>query len=199
MSKNTITKERTQEIIKLHNQLQTHLHISVSQAIEIGRLLVEQKNTLLHGSFTKWIKENLPFTDRTARNYIKLYQQRVKTETLSSLNQAYKLLRMPVYELHELAKLFPPMSPEEYESFKKSIKEYGLFTSITLYQGKILDGKERYRACLEVGVSPHFKEYLGNDPLDYILQENLYRQHLKKDQKLIIALELEKSIKESRK
>ena len=41
--------------------------------------------------------EHLPFTDRTARNYMKLHEhrERLKTETVSDLNEAYDLLRRP--------------------------------------------------------------------------------------------------------
>lgn len=42
----------------------------------------------------KWVGDNLPFTDRTARNYIRLFENRdkLKTETVSTLTSAYKML-----------------------------------------------------------------------------------------------------------
>lgn len=67
---------------------------SLDKAIRIGQLLTEQKDTLKHGEFTPWLEANIPFTDRTARNYMRLYRERdrIKTESVSDLTGAYALL-----------------------------------------------------------------------------------------------------------
>lgn len=44
--------------------------------------------------------------------------------------------------------------------------------------GAILDGANRYRACIESGVEPIMVPYSGNDPLQFVLSENLHRRHL---------------------
>lgn len=82
------------EIACLHNEIIGYFKKSVEKAIRIGQLLTEQKECLKHGEFTKWIKNNLPFTDRTARNYMRLYNNRdkLKTETVSDLTTGYELL-----------------------------------------------------------------------------------------------------------
>ena len=87
-------KIKVNEIIALHNEIVGHLKQSLEKAIQIGELLTEQKQSLKHGEFTKWVKENLPFTDRTARNYMRLHRERnrLKTETVSDLKGAYALL-----------------------------------------------------------------------------------------------------------
>lgn len=87
-------KDSSAEIIQLHNSITNNLKRSLSDALKIGQLLLEQKKKLKHGDFTEWIKVNLPFSDRTARNYINLHQNRgrLKTESVSVLSQAYKLL-----------------------------------------------------------------------------------------------------------
>lgn len=99
---NEIEKTRTDEIIILHNEIAGHLIKSMERAIRIGELLTEQKGNLKHGEFTTWIKNNLPFTDRTARNYMRCYENKdklkkdkLKTETISDLTSAYKLLSEP--------------------------------------------------------------------------------------------------------
>lgn len=70
------------------------------KAIRIGELLFEQKEKLKHGEFIPWTKINLPFSDRTARNYMKLFenQEQLKMESVSNLNSAYKLLGKPKEE-----------------------------------------------------------------------------------------------------
>lgn len=92
-----VEKNRIQEIVSLHQEIGEHLKLSLKKAIKIGKLLTEQKENLRHGEFTPWIKVNLPFTDRTARNYMRLYREkaRLKTETVSVLTDAYRLLTEP--------------------------------------------------------------------------------------------------------
>ena len=92
-----IEKSRINEIGTLHGEIVGHLKTSIEKAIRIGELLTEQKASLRHGEFTPWIEGNLPFTDRTARNYMRLHRKkdRLKTETVSDLKSAYKLLAAP--------------------------------------------------------------------------------------------------------
>ena len=91
---NELEKPKAQEITMLHNEIVGHLRQSLEKAIRIGQLLQEQKANLKHGEWGKWIRNNLPFTDRTARNYMRVYQERdrLKTETVSDLRSAYLLL-----------------------------------------------------------------------------------------------------------
>jgi hypothetical protein len=90
-----IEHTRAEEITTLHNRIIGNLRQSLDDAIRIGQLLTEQKETLPHGDFGKWIEANLPFTDRTARNYMRLHRdrERLKTETVSDLTGAYRLLQ----------------------------------------------------------------------------------------------------------
>jgi len=82
------------EITTLHNEIIGYFKQSLDKALRIGELLIEQKKSLNHGEFGKWIQANLPFTDRTARNYMRIYDNRdkLKTETVSDLTGAYRLL-----------------------------------------------------------------------------------------------------------
>src|SRR2546426_6450925 len=59
-------------------------------------------------------------------------------------------------ELHPLAEIMPRLPPQEFAALKKDIAERGVKVPILLYQGKILDGKERVRACKELGVGCPF-------------------------------------------
>jgi ParB-like chromosome segregation protein Spo0J len=52
----------------------------------------------------------------------------------------------------EYADLVPPLSAEEYESLKESIKQNGLWVPIVVNsQGIILDGHHRFKVCQELG------------------------------------------------
>lgn len=93
-------------------------------------------------------------------------------------------------ENHKYADLFPAISGSEFEEFKKDIIQNGLRESIWLYEGKILDGRNRYRACVETDTQPIFRHYLGNDPLGFVVSLNLKRRHLDTAQRAMVASRL---------
>jgi len=80
--------------------------------------------------------------------------------------------------LHPLCALFPPIEGAEFEGLKADIEANGLQRPIVMLDGTILDGANRYRACIESGVEPITVPYSGNDPLQFVLSENLHRRHL---------------------
>jgi len=84
-----------EKIIELHEKITEYQKLSLDSAIEAGRLLFEAKERIKHGLFGQWIYENLPFCDRTAQNYMKLYKYRevLKKEKVSSLTDAYFSLK----------------------------------------------------------------------------------------------------------
>jgi len=47
----------------------------------------------------------------------------------------------------------------------------------------ILDGRNRYRACLDAGVEPTFRPFCGDDPAAYVISANIHRRHLTAEQK----------------
>src|SRR6516162_4935963 len=94
--KSTITPTNVAaEINRLHNGIVGALRNTVTDAIEIGRLLTEHKASLAHGEWLPWLEANLSFDDRTARRYASLYENRAKLDSVSNLNDAYRLLSKP--------------------------------------------------------------------------------------------------------
>lgn len=86
-------------------------------------------------------------------------------------------------EFHEYANLFPMMQPDELQELVADIKSNGLIEPIVLYEEKILDGRNRYLACGEAGIKPHFEYYKGDEPVSYAISKNLHRRHLTGSQK----------------
>jgi ParB-like chromosome segregation protein Spo0J len=76
---------------------------------------------------------------------------------------------------------------EDLESLAKDIKSNGLQQSIVLYEGKILDGRNRYKACHAAGVEFHTEHYAGDDPVSHVLSLNLHRRHLTPSQLAMVA------------
>jgi hypothetical protein len=69
--------------------------VSLESAIEIGALLHEAKAATGHGAFGKWLVENVQFSDRTARRYMTIFDNRerlLKSDTVSNLQSAYRPL-----------------------------------------------------------------------------------------------------------
>lgn len=94
-------------------------------------------------------------------------------------------------EIHAAANIFPMMSECEFAHLKQDIKEHGQKEWITLYQGKILDGRNRYKACIELGIEPELCEVDESkpnfDPIAYVLSHNLHRRHLTESQRSMVA------------
>lgn len=93
-------------------------------------------------------------------------------------------------EFHEFANFFPLMTGDKYEALRDDIAANGLLEPIWLYQGKIIDGRNRYRACLDVGIEPEYREWNGERPLDFVLSENLHRRHLTASQRAAVGVNI---------
>ena len=93
-------------------------------------------------------------------------------------------------EFHEIANIFPMITGEDYQALHEDIKDNGLIHPIVLYENKILDGRNRYAACLEVTIEPEYIKYTGDDPLGYVISSNLKRRHLNESQRGMIAARL---------
>jgi ParB-like chromosome segregation protein Spo0J len=94
---------------------------------------------------------------------------------------------MSEYQFHELCMLFPPCTDNELEELRNDIACNGLRTPITLYENKILDGRNRATACLMCGVEPRYKEYTGDEPLNFVISKNMCRRHLSESQRAMVA------------
>lgn len=95
--------------------------------------------------------------------------------------------RPSVYDTHPLAMLIPAMGEDEFANLRQDIEANGLRVPILLYEGKVLDGRHRLRACEETGVAPTFERYNGDEPAAHVLSLNLHRRHLSVSQRAMIA------------
>lgn len=91
------------------------------------------------------------------------------------------------YELHPLSSLFPRVTGAEFDALVADIKANGLREPIVVHQGLILDGGNRYRACLEAGIEPRFTEFQGGNLVAFVLSANLHRRHLSPGQQAAIV------------
>lgn len=94
-------------------------------------------------------------------------------------------------EFHPLSGLFPLMDDVALAALTNDIRANGQIEPIAVLEGKILDGRNRWRACQTLKIEPFLKYLNGADPLTYVLSENLHRRHLSTSQRAYIAAELE--------
>jgi ParB-like nuclease domain len=91
------------------------------------------------------------------------------------------------YIAHELANLLPMTSASEFANLKADIAANGLLQPIWLFEGRILDGRNRYRACKElryVFTSKDFREFEGDYAAAeaFVFSSNFQRRQLSKTQ-----------------
>jgi len=108
-------------------------------------------------------------------------------------------------EFHPLADIFPLLEGAEFDELVADIKANGLREKIDLYQGKIVDGRNRYRALRQLGIDPsadpkkYFRKAIyahtiggeiaaheqdNNERVKaYIISKNIRRRHLTAEQK----------------
>lgn len=94
-------------------------------------------------------------------------------------------------DIHQYADLLPMMQEDEYQALKEDIRKNGLREPIKLYMGKIIDGRNRYRAMVELGLPPMAIDVTVavEDPMQYVISHNLHRRHLSKSQIACIAVD----------
>ena len=93
-------------------------------------------------------------------------------------------------DFHPYANLFPLIEGPEFESWVADIAAHGVREPVWLYEGKILDGRNRYRAAQVAGVAFQTATYKGDKPLQFVVSLNLHRRHLSESQRAMVAAKL---------
>jgi N6-adenosine-specific RNA methylase IME4/ParB-like chromosome segregation protein Spo0J len=97
------------------------------------------------------------------------------------------------HEFHRLANLFPLITGKAFDDLVEDIKANGIREPLTLYEGKILDGRNRYFAWERTELGPDaltYKQYEGNDPVGFVLSSNMHRRHMSDGQRAWVAAQI---------
>jgi hypothetical protein len=85
-----------EEISSFHQKIKNNFGSSFNYACEIGKRLQQVKKNLQHGEYGIWLEQNCEFSNRTAQNYVDLYENRQKIEDRgpNSFNDAYDTIKL---------------------------------------------------------------------------------------------------------
>ena len=100
-------------------------------------------------------------------------------------------MKLPV-DVHPVANVFPMMDREAFEALKADIAEHGQREPVTFWRDQLIDGRNRYLACLELKIDP-LEQMLDDDhpdPIGYVMSLNLHRRHLTTSQRAMVAAKL---------
>ena len=105
----------TVEIKTLFKQAQ---NIALSYAIEIGRRLTEAKSVLPHGTWGAWLSENFEFSQSTANNFMKLFDEYGSDQSslFGAVPKSQTFANLPYSKALQLLSL----SEDDRESFIKN-------------------------------------------------------------------------------
>lgn len=92
---------------------------------------------------------------------------------------------------HPIADVWPVMDEVKLAELAEDIKKNGQLVPVWLYEGKILDGRNRWAACKIAGVTPKTQEYKGDEPTAFAVALNDRRRHMNKGSLAAVAAELE--------
>lgn len=98
---------------------------------------------------------------------------------------------MNVLTRHPLSALFSrsDLKPEDLKTLADDIKDQGLLAPITLLDGQILDGWNRYQACEIAEVKPSFVDLAPDlDPWDFVKALNMFRRHMTPAERVAVML-----------
>lgn len=94
-------------------------------------------------------------------------------------------------KVHPAAEVFRLLEGEEMDKLVESVRQHGLLEPCWLdAEGRLLDGRNRLRACADAGVEPRFRVYEGDDPVGFIVAVNIDRRHIDVGQRAMLALTL---------
>ncbi len=93
-------------------------------------------------------------------------------------------------QFHPLAQLLPMIEGAAYDELVADVKARGVQRPIVLFDEKILDGRNRYMAARDAGVGYRVVEYTGDDPVGFVMSENVQRRHLSTSQRAMVAAKL---------
>jgi transposase-like protein len=93
-------------------------------------------------------------------------------------------------KVHPAAAIFPLLDGAMFDAFVDDVRANGLREPIKVWNGMLLDGRNRERACEAAGIEPRYQELDFADECEaiaYIISENIVRRHLDVGQRAMLG------------
>lgn len=92
-------------------------------------------------------------------------------------------------EIHEFAKLIPVIVAGDLDRLIEDIDAHGILEPLTLFEGKVLDGRNRLAVASVLGLPVQVKEFDGDEAAakSFVWSSNAARRHLSVPQVLLAA------------
>jgi hypothetical protein len=111
-------------------------------------------------------------------------------------------MEMPVatfgrYKVHAAADIFPLLNSEEFAQLVEDVRQNGLYHPIVLTADEttIVDGRNRWLACMEAEVDPTFRalpeSFTETDIINFVKSHNLRRRDLNPGQRAAMFIDLD--------
>lgn len=96
------------------------------------------------------------------------------------------------WELDPCCFAFPAMSDMEYQSLRTSIERNSQQVPIAVWNNRVIDGRHRLKACLELGIEPVVKRLTGDyqQAVSFAFAANVNRRQLGTGQLALLAAQL---------
>lgn len=152
--------------------------------IDTGKELYEKKQEFNHGEWEKFIVNTYPFSIRTARNYMKLYNYRneLKTAKIAEIKKAYQYIKgiaeivsetiaetnqTETLELNKMETVAEIIAETPQENINDSLKELekmeaGIVAETGLFQG--IKFQDNWYDSLLKEIWDHVKDNTGDRP-----------------------------------
>jgi hypothetical protein len=91
---------------------------------------------------------------------------------------------------HPIADVWPMMETDKLQELADDIRKNGQLVPVWIYDGMILDGRNRYAACKMAGIEPKTQTYAGDEPTAFAVSMNDKRRHMTAGVRAAVAVEL---------
>ena len=91
---------------------------------------------------------------------------------------------------HPIADVWPMMDADKLQELADDIGKNGQLVPVWIYDGMILDGRNRYAACKMAGIEPKTQTYTGDEPTAFAVSMNDKRRHMAAGVRAAVAVEL---------
>ena len=91
---------------------------------------------------------------------------------------------------HPLSQVFGDLVPGARQELTERVKQSGAVREIITFDGKVLLDWELYNVALDLGLPVVLKDFLGDDPLSFVVVNCLRQPHWDRGQRAVIAVGL---------